>query len=225
MKHLKAFNDGGRIWIVAIVPTGGRYGRNNCLTNDGAPMVEFYDPTAEFDPLGQFVSRYYLTTLLESTTCPSGLCLDGGVPGWVISSAGMARVLAWLRQISDKIEATVQTATIPIDVLSHLIEMSDSHIQDIDSGIAEGLYLSQENPTLEQKRAAAEAATALLERARQGRGGKETFTGHLSLEGITAQVDFQAPINATTAEKDLAFFNALAQQAQINYVSIGKEPS
>jgi hypothetical protein len=28
---------------VRVVQTGDKYGRNDCLTNDQAPMVEFYD--------------------------------------------------------------------------------------------------------------------------------------------------------------------------------------
>jgi len=43
-----------------IIGTGDRYGRADCLTNEGPPMIEFYDPRYQHGPLGQFVSRYYV---------------------------------------------------------------------------------------------------------------------------------------------------------------------
>jgi len=80
-----------------IIPTGGAYGRDDCLTNQGAPLIEFYDPRYQHMPIGQFVSRYYVSTILERDT--GGLCLDGGVPDWYVNANDMAEIRAWLRRM------------------------------------------------------------------------------------------------------------------------------
>ena len=80
-----------------IIPTGGAYGRDDCLTNQGAPLIEFYDPRYQHTPIGQFVSRYYVSTILERDT--GGLCLDGGVPDWYVNANDMAEIRAWLRRM------------------------------------------------------------------------------------------------------------------------------
>jgi len=84
---------------VRIVNTGDTYGLNDCLVNNGAKLVEFYDKRYLHDSWmgrGQFVSRYYLSTLL-SDTYPNGLCLDGGVAECAVSADGMAQVLAYIK--------------------------------------------------------------------------------------------------------------------------------
>ena len=92
MLQLEKFN-------VRIVNKGDRYGRADCLTHDDdRPMVEFYDRryANEAWPRGQFVSRYYVSTLLEGEN--RGLCLDGGNANeWSVSADGMAIVRAYLR--------------------------------------------------------------------------------------------------------------------------------
>jgi len=80
-----------------IIPTGGAYGRDDCLTNDGSPLIEFYDPRYQFTPLGQFVSRYYVSTILERDNC--GLALYGSEPEWTVSAADMTEIRTWLRKI------------------------------------------------------------------------------------------------------------------------------
>ena len=79
-----------------IIPTGGAYGRDDCLTNDGSPLIEFYDPRYQFTPLGQFASRYSVSAILDHT---GGLYLCGGVPEWTVSAADMAEIRAWLRKM------------------------------------------------------------------------------------------------------------------------------
>ena len=81
---------------------------------DSIPMVEFYDftnPEFGYDyagdrgeaasvgaqPLGQFVSRYYVSTLQESPAV-NGLCLQGGVSGWSVDHILMQKVMAWLER-------------------------------------------------------------------------------------------------------------------------------
>jgi hypothetical protein len=91
-------------WNVRLVNEGDRYGRDDCLTHDKSePMVEFYDRryVDKFGPRGQFVSRYYLSTLTDDRGhLANGLCLDGGVPAWSVNAHDMAQVLAWLDEVA-----------------------------------------------------------------------------------------------------------------------------
>lgn len=85
---------------VRIVNKGDAYGRDDCLTHDDDVfLVEFYDAKvdpAKFGKRGQFVSRYFFTTLLASDH-KHGLQLDGGVPEWSISLQGMRDVKRYIR--------------------------------------------------------------------------------------------------------------------------------
>lgn len=64
------------IYNVRIVKPGDRYGLKDCLVNDkGEELVEFYDSRYMHTERGQFVSRYYLSTLLERDK-DVGLMLD-----------------------------------------------------------------------------------------------------------------------------------------------------
>lgn len=109
----------GRRFLVRILRAGDRYGLDDCLTwADGGrlspssdvdrPGVEFYDltyanttrPDGEiaFGPRGQFVSRYYVDTLLGNDRNGAfGLDLHGGIDVWKIDAAAMTVVRAWLR--------------------------------------------------------------------------------------------------------------------------------
>ena len=61
-------------------------------------MIEFYDPRhVKHGPLGQFISRYYVSSILERDT--GGLALQGDVPEWSVSGADMAEIRAWLRKM------------------------------------------------------------------------------------------------------------------------------
>jgi hypothetical protein len=86
---------------VRVVNTGDRYGVNDCLVNTKPPMVEFYDSRftkgADGDR-GQFVSRYYVDTILDGSNC--GLCLDGGVSAWTVSAEDMDIVRNFLKGIT-----------------------------------------------------------------------------------------------------------------------------
>lgn len=106
-------NTRGRTFAVRVVPHGARYGRVNCLLNEDATLVEFYDTTyaddghgdyvvgTGFGALGQFTGgRYFLSTLLGTDGTAGGgtggLCIDGGVPEWDVDAATMSEVRAWL---------------------------------------------------------------------------------------------------------------------------------
>ena len=94
MKKVEKFN-------VRIVNNGDKYGVNDCLTNNKGSMIEFYDSrfTQGADGnRGQFVTRYYISTLLAGSQYPNGLCLDGGIPAWSVSADGMKQVLEYIQQ-------------------------------------------------------------------------------------------------------------------------------
>lgn len=84
-------------WNVRIVNTGDNYGLNMCLLNVKAPMVEFYDVRYPHTQYGQFVSRYYISTILGDKEYPNGLCLDGRVAAWHVSAEDMQQVITFLK--------------------------------------------------------------------------------------------------------------------------------
>ena len=94
---LKIFHDtrSHLIWAVRIVEKGDKYGLDDCMDNDGTPLVEFYDTRYEHTDLGQFVSRYFIDTL---TRGEGGLNLDGCEPEWTIHRPCMHRIRDWLRR-------------------------------------------------------------------------------------------------------------------------------
>lgn len=109
--HIKIFHDKdtGQSWNVRLVRRGERYGLNNDIThNEDDPLVEFFDTRNEHTNLGQFVSRYFRSTLLESEE--GGLCLQGGEPRWNIQSNCMARIRKWLKEASQEKQNIVPVA-------------------------------------------------------------------------------------------------------------------
>jgi hypothetical protein len=88
-------------WTVRIVFKGERYGRDGgpLLHEQDEPLVEFYDAeqdSTKFGPLGQFVNRYNITTLLSRKHPGMPLALDLGIPRWTVSAEHMALVERWL---------------------------------------------------------------------------------------------------------------------------------
>lgn len=96
MSNVLEVESGGIKFNVKIVREGDKYGLNNCLTHTNpATMVEFYDSRHPHTEHGQFVSRYYLHTLLEREL-NQGINLDGGVEAWKINGEAMNAVATWL---------------------------------------------------------------------------------------------------------------------------------
>ena len=62
-------------------------------------LIRFYDTGFPVERYGQYVSGYYVSTLLDDygSLCERGLCLDGGVSAWSIDPASMRSVLDWLK--------------------------------------------------------------------------------------------------------------------------------
>jgi hypothetical protein len=77
-------------WVVRVVTKGDHYGRYNgtLVHMKDDPLVEFYDARYDHENLGQFVTRYYLSTLLDGES-PAHLSLDGGVDSWTVSKFTM----------------------------------------------------------------------------------------------------------------------------------------
>ena len=110
-------------WRVHLVMPGGHYGRGDALTyeqNDadkygsGLPLVEFYDisQNAVNFPGGQFVSRYYMNTLLGTDSLNlsvplrdmQAFSLDGGIPSWTVSGNDLKRVSNWLDEAYERLQ-------------------------------------------------------------------------------------------------------------------------
>lgn len=83
-------------FTVRVVFEGDRYGLNHAMThNKSEPLIEFYDARYNHTMYGQFVSRYYLGTLMEHSA-DAGLFLHFGVSDWQLSKETMTDVLDWL---------------------------------------------------------------------------------------------------------------------------------
>jgi hypothetical protein len=109
-------NNGYAPLIVRIVMPGDSYGLNDCImhgrnsryptaeVNLKDPLIEFYDaryPLHATVP-GQFISRYYLSTLTEGLVKGGtihGLSLDGGIRDWTASGETMRGLSAILSHL------------------------------------------------------------------------------------------------------------------------------
>lgn len=97
-KVISIINDRGIPFNVRLVEKGDNYGLNFALThNEDDPLVEFYDDRYKHTKYGQFVSRYYLSTLLERDK-DYGLYLYADVPDWQVSAENMNDVLEFVEQ-------------------------------------------------------------------------------------------------------------------------------
>lgn len=79
---------------VRLVEKGDKYGRNDAIThNKDEPLVEFFDVRYPHTELGQFVARYYKSTIME---IEGGLILDSSIRDWYVDSEGIEKVQGWL---------------------------------------------------------------------------------------------------------------------------------
>ncbi|MDD4840286.1 MAG: hypothetical protein PHE93_06465 [Clostridia bacterium] len=87
---------------VRIVEKGDVYGLNDCLTyKETEPLVEFYDIRFINDKdwkRGQFISRYCVSTLLETGHYPQGLSLMGYEPSLNVPAESMTEIIKWLKE-------------------------------------------------------------------------------------------------------------------------------
>lgn len=99
------------IFLVRIVGRGERYGFDGCQRREKelfdlyGPLVEFYDNRFDCDPWTgrrcQFISRYFLKTLMEDKVS-GGLCLQEGIPEWNVPSHAMREVYRILQPVWEK---------------------------------------------------------------------------------------------------------------------------
>jgi len=129
MLQLERFN-------VRILNKGDKYGREFCLTHDeDKPIAEFYDRRYPHTEFGQFVSRYYVSTLLEDPT--GGLCLDGGnASSWTVSADDMALVRAYLRAATGTPEPSPKVTKWELRV-----SWSDGEVEVMCKSLPESLFL------------------------------------------------------------------------------------
>lgn len=86
-------------WLIRLVLQGQTYGRG-VVHDKPEPLVEFFDTRHPVTALGQFVSRYYLSTLLDACEDPGVFCLDTGSRDWSLSAKALSDVYAWLKEQS-----------------------------------------------------------------------------------------------------------------------------
>jgi hypothetical protein len=60
-------------------------------------IIEFYDFRYKHTPDGQFITRYNISTLYDSSFENSGLNLNGGVPDWKVDNNAMKKIINWLK--------------------------------------------------------------------------------------------------------------------------------
>jgi hypothetical protein len=98
----------GTPFVARMVRHGDIYGRDMCLTHTpqpeydlDSPLIEFYDARYDFDtdtdgtPIGQLVSRYYLSTLQDQRQTNRGVQLHGNEPAWSVDPQSLANVIRW----------------------------------------------------------------------------------------------------------------------------------
>tara|TARA_R110002020_G_scaffold356607_1_gene569136 strand:- start:27 stop:473 length:447 start_codon:yes stop_codon:yes gene_type:complete len=122
-----------RKWNVSLLIEGDKYGLDDCLTygekgwrryakgrrgwaeQEGEPCVEFYDAhnnkEETFGPRGQFVSRYYLSTLNGRRDPLEGINLCGHEPVWQVSDEFMAVVMPAINKIAWRILTRGKTSS------------------------------------------------------------------------------------------------------------------
>ena len=93
---MQTTNNHGITFNVRHVGIGDKWGIDGCYTNGTTPMVEFYDTRGPYQELGQFVSRYYVSTILGHV---GGLDLHGGCKDWALDADNMIAVIEWLNSL------------------------------------------------------------------------------------------------------------------------------
>ena len=100
-EQLVITNHHGKRFTVRAVRRGEGYGVGDKIIHDSDDsLIEFYDldHAERFGPLGQFVSRYYASTLAHHSD-DTGLSLDGGIPAWSIDRGDLPPVLDLARTL------------------------------------------------------------------------------------------------------------------------------
>lgn len=92
-------NADGRQFAIKLLEKGDPYGLRSCLVwTDFEHGVEFYDVMyagSGFDEVGQFVARYFVSTVLEHE---GGLSLCGDIPEWHIDDCNVQKIQKWISE-------------------------------------------------------------------------------------------------------------------------------
>ena len=87
-------------FIARLVNPGDKFGQHLQLSVS-EPQVHIFDSRYNFNQhlgfVGQFVSAYYVSTLLHDEY-PNGLQLDGGTEEWALSRDNMQTLIEWLKE-------------------------------------------------------------------------------------------------------------------------------
>lgn len=99
-------NQDGRQFAIRVIGKGDNYGRNRCLiSEENKQLVEFYDVEGSgaegFDELGQFISRYYIETIMEIENY--GLNLYADVEEWSIEVDNIKKIQNWIETLKIKV--------------------------------------------------------------------------------------------------------------------------
>lgn len=108
VREIRVANREGLMFRVAFVATGGQA---KGWTAD-RPVVEFYDARIDERDSHQFVSSYYVETILPGA---DGIDLYGGAREWYLDINGMATVRDWLRVIMTADSEPVRETRVTID--------------------------------------------------------------------------------------------------------------
>lgn len=94
-------NSNGIPFNARVVREGDKYGLNDCrVHNDNDPLIEFYDARYNHSKYGQFVSRYYASTLTGKCEWSSGrdsrktgLNLDCSISDWFVDANQVTKAI------------------------------------------------------------------------------------------------------------------------------------
>jgi len=87
---------------VRMIMPGDKYGLMDRLTHVGVqPLVEVYDARYPHTKFGQFITRYYLSTLYSGTH-DYGLCLNESIPEWSLSVVQHSTLVHWAESMATK---------------------------------------------------------------------------------------------------------------------------
>lgn len=87
----------GGTFCARLLFKGGSYGLGfQLIHGEDAPILEFYDVKHPHTPYGQFITRYYVHTLLDHAASV-GLDMMGDVPGWKLDAESLALVMDWVK--------------------------------------------------------------------------------------------------------------------------------
>jgi len=96
---LSITNAAGLRFTVSCLRKGDRFGLGGQLVYQGAPLVDFYDPSPgehASSPLGRCVASYFANELLLLGD-ESGLQLNGRKPWWRLDPFSLWRLRRWVR--------------------------------------------------------------------------------------------------------------------------------